>query len=127
MVAWRSFFLYFLVLLICRGRARLAAGLNVAVWWAMFAHGGDCLLVSALVGLAFALAQLLVLLRAGLVGFIAFNVAEQVLVYMPVTTDLSTWYSGVSTLSLLLVAALAGWGYWAACGRRPTSPVAGPA
>ena len=66
-------------------------------------------------------------MRTRRLGFIAVNVAEQVLVYMPVTTDLSTWYRGVSTLSLLVVVALAGWGYWAACGRRPLNTVAGSA
>lgn len=114
MVALRSFFLYFLVLLVCRGRVRLAACLNVAIWWGLYAHGGDYPVVIGLVGLAFAAASLFVLLRAGLLGFVAFNLVEQVLIYMPVTTDLSAWYAGVSALSLALLVGFAAYGSWAA-------------
>ena len=70
------------------------------------------------VGKAVVAASLLVLLRAGLLGFVAFNLVEQVLIYMPVTTDFSAWYAGISTMSLLLIASLASYGFWAACRHR---------
>jgi len=68
---------------------------------ATYAHGGDYLPVQVVVGLLFALATLAVI-RVGLLAFIVFNLTEEVLVYMPVTTELGAWYSGISTQSLLL-------------------------
>lgn len=115
MVPSRSFFLFFLILLLCRGRLWLAAGLNALIWAILYQHGGAYLAVSIPVGLVYAGVSLLVLFRAGLLGFIAFTVGEEVLVYMPVTIDFSVWYTVVSTLSLLLVGTLAGYGFWAAC------------
>jgi serine/threonine-protein kinase len=126
MVAVRGFFLFFLVLLLCRERWWLAGGLTVVVWGALYQHGGTYAPVSCLVGLAYALVSILVLLRAGLLGFVAFNLVEEVLVYMPLTTDRTAWYAGVSTTSLLFVAALATYGYWAACRHRLLGLRAGP-
>ncbi len=116
MVALRYFFMFFLLLLFCR-REWLAAVLVVIIWAVPYAHGGDYLPVRVVVCLIFALVNLLVL-RVGLLAFIAFNLTEEVLIYMPVTTDFSAWYSGVSTLSLLLVASLAAYACWVACGQR---------
>jgi serine/threonine-protein kinase len=115
MVAVRSFFLFFLTLLVCRGRLWPAAALNALVWAGLYQHGGASLPVALLVGSLFAAASLLVLHRAGFLGFIAFTFGEQVLVYMPVTTDLAAWYAGVSTLSLSAVGGLAAWAAWTAC------------
>lgn len=116
MVALRYFFMFFLLLLICR-REWLVVVPVVIIWAVPYAHGGDYLLVRAACGLLFAVVNLLVL-RVGLLAFIAFNVTEEVLIYMPVTTDFSAWYAGISTASLLLVAGLATYGVWAACRHR---------
>jgi hypothetical protein len=70
-------------------------------------------MVVVAVSLIFAAVNLLVL-RAGLLAYLAFNFAEEALIYMPVTTDFSAWYAGVSTTSRLLVAGMAGYGLWAA-------------
>lgn len=112
MVALRGFFLYFLVLLLCRGYARFGVCLNVAIWWGLYAHGGDYTAVRIAVGLVYAIACFFVLRRAGLLGFIAFNLVEQVLTYMQVTTDFSAWYGAISTMSLAFVLALALYGTW---------------
>ncbi len=112
MVALRGFFLYFLVLLLCRGYVRFGVCLNVAIWWGLYAHGGDYTAVHIAVGLAYAIACFFVLRRAGLLGFIAFTLVEQVLTYMPVTTDFSVWYGAISTMSLAFVLALALYGTW---------------
>jgi hypothetical protein len=88
------------------------------VWAGLYQHGGAHLPVALLVGIMYATASLLVLLRAGLLGFIAFNLGEQVLVYLPVSTDFSAWYAGVSTLSLLFVGGLAACASWTACKRE---------
>ncbi len=125
MVALRGFFLFYLILLVCRGRARLAAGLNVALWAIMYAHGGDNIAVVCIVGSAFAAASLFVLLRAGLLGFVAFTLVEQVLIYMPVTTDLSAWYTGIGALSALFVVALATYGFLVVYPHRPQAAVGG--
>ena len=116
MVALRYFFMFFLLLLICR-REWLVVVPVVLIWAIPYAHGGDYLPVRAASGLLFAVVNVLVL-RVGLLAFIAFNVTEEVLIYMPVTTDFSAWYAGVSAASLLLVAGLAAYGVWAACRTR---------
>ena len=116
LVALRYFFMFFLLLLVCR-REWLAAVLVVILWAVPYAHGGDYLPVRVVACLLFAFVNLLVL-RVGLVAFIAFNLTEEVLIYMPVTTDFSAWYTGVSTLSLLLVASLGVYGCGAACSQR---------
>ena len=122
MVALRSFFLFFLIALACGRWTWLAAVLNVTVWAGLYQHGGVYHLpVTVAVGLAFAAASYFVLYRAGLVGFIVFNMVEMALNYMPTTVDFSAWYAGISTQSILAVLGLAAYGAWAACRHRPAT------
>ncbi len=116
LIALRYFFLYFLLLLVCR-RGSVALVAVVVIWAVPYAHGGEYPPVRVVAALVFAVVNILVL-RVGLLTFIAFNVTEEVLIYLPVTIRFSAWYAGVSTMSLLLVAGLATYGFWAACRHR---------
>ncbi|MFI5121153.1 MAG: hypothetical protein ACHQM4_12100, partial [Thermoanaerobaculia bacterium] len=55
------------------------------------------------------------LLRFGVVGVAASNLAN-LLLYAPLTLDLSAWYAAYGLFFVLLVAAFAVWGFWAARG-----------
>jgi serine/threonine-protein kinase len=117
MTSLRDFFLFFLLLLVVR-REWLAAVLLVAILLTPWLFGVEYLWLSALTGFIFFALGLLLLFRAGLLAFVAYHVAADLLTYLPLTTDLSAWYSGVSTLGLLTVAGLAVYGFWFACGGR---------
>ncbi len=59
------------------------------------------------------------LLRFGFVGLGALFVARNMLSSVPLTLDFSTWYAGYGLFFVLLVVALAGWGFWSARGGGP--------
>jgi len=118
LVALRDFFLFFLLLLAVR-REWLAAALLVVIWLVPRLLGVEYLWFNGLAGLGFAALGLVLLFRAGLLAYIAFHFAADLLTYLPLTTDLSAWYANVSTLGLLTVAGLAVYGFWCACGRQP--------
>jgi hypothetical protein len=116
MVALRHFFMFYLVLLVCR-REWLTSLVIVALWSAFYPHAGDYSPVRWSMSVAFAVVSVLIILRAGPLAFVVFEVAFEVLVYMPVTTDFTAWYAPVSNMSLLVVVGLAVYGFWAACRR----------
>jgi hypothetical protein len=62
---------------------------------------------------------LLVLLRFGLLALIATEMTVNFLWSSPLTLDVSRWYFGYSLVVLLLVAALAAWGFRTALAGRP--------
>jgi serine/threonine-protein kinase len=116
--AFRDFFLFYLLLLIGR-RDGVAAGLWALVWILTRLSGQEYQWTSVANVALWGALGLLLLVRAGLLTFVAYFVAEQLLRFLPMTTDLSAWYAGISTLSLLTVGGLATYGCWAACGHRP--------
>ena len=64
-------------------------------------------------------AALFVLVRFGLLAMASLSLVQELLVVSPLTRDLSTWYAGASLSVLLIVAALAGYGFYASLGGRP--------
>ncbi len=58
----------------------------------------------------------LALLRFGFVGLGALFVVLNMLTSVPLTLDFSSWYAGYGAFFVLVVLALAGWGFWAARG-----------
>ena len=58
----------------------------------------------------------LALLRFGFVGVGALYVVLNMLSSVPLTLDFSSWYAGYGLVFVLVVLALAGWGFWAARG-----------
>src|ERR1035441_3981405 len=65
------------------------------------------------------------LLRFGFVGLGAHFVARQMLASVPLTLDLSAWYAGYGLFFVLVVLALAAWGFWSARGGGPLFGTAG--
>ena len=62
---------------------------------------------------------LIVLLRVGLVAYIAMFVVTNFLTQLPLTLDINAWYFGQSLVVLLLIGALATYGFLVALGGRP--------
>ncbi|HSB63950.1 MAG TPA: serine/threonine-protein kinase [Thermoanaerobaculia bacterium] len=65
------------------------------------------------------------LLRFGLVGLGACFVAQNMLTGVPLTLDFSLWYAGYGLFFVLIVVALAAWGFWSARGGGPLFGSAG--
>ena len=61
---------------------------------------------------------ILVLLRFGLLPLVAATFVHWVLLYFPITSDFSAWYSGASLIALGTILALAVWSFRAALGGR---------
>jgi serine/threonine-protein kinase len=115
LVSLRQFFFFFILFLICR-RNWIAAALVLIIWhfpsWLVGEYAwGELLAYLTLHGLG-----LFILLRFGFLAYVAYNVTVGILVEMPVTTDLSAWYASISTLSLLILAGLAVYGFLATRG-----------
>jgi hypothetical protein len=113
--------IFFVATLLLRRRF-LASGLLWAFAFTTGAGRENALLevpASALVAGLIVLA----LLRFGLVGLAAFFVARYMLFGVPLTLDFSTWYAGYGAFFVLVVLALAGWGFWTA---RGSGPLFGP-
>ena len=64
-------------------------------------------------------AALLVLIRFGLLAMASLSLVQELLVVSPLTRDFSTWYAGVSLSVVLIVVALAAFGFYASLGGRP--------
>jgi serine/threonine-protein kinase len=56
------------------------------------------------------------LIRFGLVGIAALSLSMNLLASSPLTLDFSAWYAGNGAAFVLVLLALAGWGFWAARG-----------
>ncbi|MFI5181302.1 MAG: protein kinase [Thermoanaerobaculia bacterium] len=96
-------------------RRALAIGL---LWAYVFATGAgreNALLEVPAAALTAALV-VFALLRFGLVGVGTSFVAYGLLSGVPLTLDFSAWYAGYGLFFVLLVLALAGWGFWSARG-----------
>ena len=59
------------------------------------------------------------LLRFGFLGLAAFRFVPNMLFGVPLTLDFSAWYAGYGLFFVLLVLAVAAWGFWAARGGGP--------
>jgi len=101
------------------------ANLILLVWLPPWLVSGEYLWLRGLIGLSFATLGLLLLFRAGLLAYVVYHFVTDLLTFMPVTTDLTAWYAGISSLTLLTLTGLAAYGCWVACGRQPLFPPAG--
>jgi hypothetical protein len=62
---------------------------------------------------------LTVLLQVGVVAHIAMFIVYRFLTWLPLTLDTGAWYFGQSLIVLLLIGALATYGFLVALGTRP--------
>ena len=113
-VSLRQFFFFFILFLICR-RSWLAATLALLLWHSWLIAGKDAWL-EILGSLIFYGLGLFILLRFGFLAYVGYCFTKLMLDDMPVTTDLSAWYATVSTLTLLIIAGLALYGFLVASG-----------
>jgi hypothetical protein len=72
--------------------------------------------VSGLVWLGFAV---FVVIRFGLLAGLANFVIYSLLTRFPLTTEWSAWYAGISLVGILLIAALALYGFYTSLAGRP--------
>jgi hypothetical protein len=70
-------------------------------------------------GLVIAGSAAWILLRFGLLAYIAALFVEDVLTGLPVTSDLTAWFAGAGLFALAVTAALALFGTWTALAGRP--------
>jgi hypothetical protein len=59
------------------------------------------------------------LIRFGLLAFVASQFFNNLLSNFPLTTQISSWYAGLSLAGILLMAAMAFYGFYTALGGRP--------
>jgi len=60
-----------------------------------------------------------ILFRFGLVSLLVGFTVQSVLQSMPLTFDLSAWYAGSTWITLIVIAALTGWGFYVSLAGRP--------
>ena len=78
-------------------------------------------LIAGAIALVFAAAEILVFLRFGLLAWVFANYFGHCLEF-PLTTDFSAWYAGTSLFVLLVLAAVAVYGFRIALAGRPLFP-----
>jgi hypothetical protein len=59
------------------------------------------------------------LIRLGLLAFAAHGLFNTILGAFPLTTHGSAWYAGISLAGILLMAAMAGYGFYTSLAGRP--------
>jgi hypothetical protein len=59
------------------------------------------------------------LIRFGLLALVAANAFDGVLASFPLTTEMSAWYAGISLAGILVMAAMAFYGFYTSLGGRP--------
>jgi serine/threonine-protein kinase len=109
--------LFFLLRAVLR-KEWLAAGAFALILAVPFEGGGFGGPIAAAFGLVQAAALILVFLRFGLLAFVFGNYFAHFLEF-PLTTDSSAWYAGTSLFLLLVLAALAIYGFRIATAGRP--------
>ena len=98
--------------------------LALVVTWMLLTAGAGMLFGAhlalnwAMVGLLVA-AYIAVLTRLGLLGAIAFQFYNFLLLNFQITSDFSTWYAGGTVVALLLAVSLAYYGYYNSVSRQP--------
>ncbi len=106
--------LFFLLRAVLR-KEWLAAGAFVLIMAVPLQGGG---LIAAAFGLVWAAAYILVFLRFGLLALVFANFFNHFLQF-PLTTDSSAWYAGTSLFLLIVLAALAVYGFRIATAGQP--------
>ena len=105
-------------------RRWLAIGFLWVLFSALYAGRENAILEVPVAGLTAAL-LVIALVRFGFIGLGTLYITQDVLTSVPLTLDLSVWYFGHGLFFVLVVLALAGWGFWAARGGGPLVGAAG--
>ena len=111
--------LMFLVLRILLRRTWFAIGLVTLLAMIMFNPGRGNPAVY-LIGFLLTMSFLwIVLFRFGLLAFIVGGTVNELLGQMPIGPDLASWRGAPTVLTLIILLALAGWGFWISLAGRP--------
>ena len=121
--AIRNVLMYFFILFILRMllRSQWAAIVAFTAFFTLLnALGNDEMWVGAVIGLLyFGTAAFVIVRFGGLLAFVVGAFVSPLLFDVILTRDLSAWYFGNTLFLLAIVAALAGWAFYTATGRRP--------
>src|SRR5664280_1862950 len=93
--------------------------LGVGLLWILltaFNAGGENAILEVPFSALFAGLIVVALLHFGVVGLAAINLTTAMLTSVPLTLDLSAWYAPYGLFFVLVVLAVAAWGFWAARG-----------
>ena len=118
----RDFFLFMLIRLAFR-RDWLAVLLSVAVLSLPSFVNAEPPMVKGIAAVAFYSLAFALLFRFGVLAFLMCRLASTLINNMPITLDFSAWYAIPSTVTLLLLASLAIYGFAAATRGHETSGV----
>jgi hypothetical protein len=110
--------LFVLVLLRALLRKEWAAATSLAVIMTLLAAPNRDA-VSSVVTLVFFFLSAYMLMRFGLLAAVAGRIILSVFTTFPLTTQGSDWYAGISLAGILLMAALAFYGFYTSLGGRP--------
>jgi hypothetical protein len=112
--------LFVLFLLRALLRKEWAAAVAWVLLFTFFAAAGSQFAPDVLVGtLIFSGLAVFVMIRFGLLALVANWMVYYILQAFPLTTQGSVWYSGISLAGILLIAALAFYGFYTSLGGRP--------
>jgi serine/threonine-protein kinase len=117
-VALGGLFLLLLVRMLVR-KTWIAVGL-LTVLAAPLIAGGTLGIVGLIGAITINLMSAAILLRVGLLSFMVALICERLLTHSPITLDSDCWYLGSSLIILLLVAAMATYGFTVSRGGTPS-------
>jgi hypothetical protein len=113
MTGVRDFFLFVLLRLACR-RDWIAMVLTVAILSVPSFIGSEPPWAKGVSAVVFYALAFVLLLRFGFLAYLVCNLAGALFTNMPITLDVTAWYAVPSTMSLLVLAGLAVYGYMVA-------------
>jgi hypothetical protein len=96
-----------------------AAVAFVLLFTVLFSAGSQFDPVVLLTSLIFWVLAVFLLIRFGLLAFVVQGLFDNLLEQYPLTTHGSAWYAGISLAAILLMAALAFYGFYTSLGGRP--------
>jgi len=112
--------LFVLFLLRALLRKEWAAAVAWVLLFTVFGAAGSQFAPDVLLGnLIFSGLAVFVLIRFGLLALVANFIVYYILHSFPLTTQGSAWYSGISLAGILLIAAMAFYGFYTSLGGRP--------
>ena len=98
----------------------LANAVFVAVLMVFFVNR-DALLPSSIGALIYLSSLVLLITRFGVIAYMAAMFMTYAINDLPLSLDTSAWYAGRSAIVGAMMIAVAGWGFWAARGKRSSS------
>jgi hypothetical protein len=118
-------FLFILFLFRALLRKEWAAAVAFVLFFTVFFNspvlfaGGRSAAIALVIGLIFNGLTVVLITRLGLLALVASAVFQFCLLNLPLTIEGSAWYAGISLTGILLMAAMALYGFYTSLGGRP--------